>query len=116
MLKAGRKQMTDAMLATLLIIASVISDVLANVFLKKSRGFKIKKYGFAAIALVGAAFLFLAKAISVIDLSIAYSLFGAFGLILTTMVDKIFYGLKIKPVGVLGLGMMIAGIVLVKMV
>ena len=58
-----------------------IFDVLANICLKKSQGFKYKLYGFLAISLVGFAFLCLAYAISIMDLSIAYALFGACGLL-----------------------------------
>lgn len=108
--------MTDSMLGTIFIIGSVCSDVLANILLKKSQGFKYKLYGFLAICFVGIAFLFLAKAITVMDLSIAYSLFGAFGLLLTTFVDKTFFNLKITPLGIVGIIMMISGIVLIKMI
>lgn len=50
------------------------------------------------------------------DLSIAYALFGAFGLLLTTIIDKFFFGLHIKPLGAIGLITMITGIVLIKMI
>ena len=46
--------------------------------------------------LVGFAFLCLAYAISIMDLSIAYALFGACGLLLTTIIDKLFFGLRIN--------------------
>lgn len=108
--------MSDTTIGTLLIIGSVGFDVLANVFLKKSQGFKYKIHGVLAIAFVGLAFLCLATAISVMDLSIAYSLFGAFGLLFTTLIDKLFFGLKLKPLGVLGIFTMIFGIVLIKMI
>lgn len=103
-------------LGTLLIICAVISDVVANIFLKKSCGFKRKLHGLIAVSFVGIAFLFLASAIKLMDLSIAYSLFGAFGLLITTTIDKLFFGLTIRPIGVLGLFIMIGGIILVKMV
>lgn len=108
--------MTDSMMGTLLIIGSVFFDVLANIFLKKSHGFKYKFYGILAISFVGMAFVCLAIAITLMDLSIAYSLFGAFGLLLTTVIDKLFFGLQIKPLGVMGIFTMILGIVLIKMV
>ena len=79
--------MSDGTIGTLLIIGSVFFDVLANICLKKSQGFKYKLYGFLAISLVGFAFLCLAYAISIMDLSIAYALFGACGLLLTTIID-----------------------------
>lgn len=52
--------MSDGTIGTLLIIGSVFFDVLANICLKKSQGFKYKLYGFLAISLVGFAFLCLA--------------------------------------------------------
>ena len=106
--------MSDGTIGTLLIISSVFFDVFANICLKKSQGFKYKLYGFLAISLVGFAFLCLAYAI--MDLSIAYALFGACGLLLTTIIDKLFFGLRIKPLGIIGLMTMITGIVLIKMI
>lgn len=108
--------MSDGTVGTLLIVGSVFFDVLANIYLKKSQGFKRKLYGLLAVSLVGLAFLCLAYAISVMDLSIAYALFGAFGLLLTTIIDKFFFGLHIKPLGAIGLITMITGIVLIKMI
>ena len=43
--------MSDGTIGTLLIIGSVFFDVLANICLKKSQGFKYKLYGFLAISL-----------------------------------------------------------------
>ena len=103
--------MSDGTIGTLLIIGSVFFDVFANICLKKSQGFKYKLYGFLAISLVGFAY-----AISIMDLSIAYALFGACGLLLTTIIDKLFFGLRIKPLGIIGLMTMITGIVLIKMI
>ena len=108
--------MTDNMMGTLLIIVSVFFDVLANIFLKKSHGFKYKIYGILAISFVGIAFICLAITITLMDLSIAYALFGAFGLLLTTIIDKLFFSLQIKPLGIIGIFTMILGIILIKIV
>ena len=72
------------------IILAVIADVIANVCLKKSNGFANKKYGFASLALIGVAFLLMAQALVTLDLSIAYAVWGALGILLTTCVDKAF--------------------------
>ncbi len=98
------------------IILAVIADVIANVCLKKSNGFADKKYGFASLALIGVAFLLMAQALVTLDLSIAYAVWGALGILLTTCVDKTFFGLRIKPLGFVGIATMISGIVLLKMV
>ena len=50
------------------------------------------------------------------DLSIAYAMFGALGLILTTTVDARFFGLRIRPLGICGVATMIAGVVLIKLI
>ena len=65
------------------IILAVIADVIANVCLKKSNGFANKKYGFASLALIGVAFLLMAQALVTLDLSIAYAVWGALGILLT---------------------------------
>lgn len=98
------------------LLLAVATDVIANIFLKKSNGFHNKKYGFASLALIGVAFLFLAQALLTLDLSIAYAVWGALGILLTTCVDKAFFGLRIKPLGFVGITTMISGIVLLKMV
>lgn len=98
------------------VLLAVATDVIANIFLKKSNGFHNKKYGFASLALIGVAFLFLAQALVTLDLSIAYAVWGALGILLTTCVDKAFFGLRIKPLGFAGIATMISGIVLLKMV
>ena len=98
------------------IILAVIADVIANVCLKKSNGFANKKYGFASLALIGVAFLLMAQALVTLDLSIAYAVWGALGILLITCVDKAFFGLRIKPLGFVGIATMISGIVLLKMV
>ena len=90
------------------LLLAVATDVIANIFLKKSNGFHNKKYGFASLALIGAAFLFLAQALLTLDLSIAYATWGALGILATTF-------LKIKPLGAFGILTMIGGIVMLKM-
>ena len=40
------------------LLLAVATDVIANIFLKKSNGFHNKTYGFASLALIGVAFLF----------------------------------------------------------
>lgn len=98
------------------LLLAVAGDVAANICLKKSDGFHNKKYGFAALFLIGAAFIFMAQALLTLDLSIAYAVWGALGILATTFVDKIFFGLRIKPLGALGIATMISGIIILKFV
>lgn len=99
---------------SILIIAAVISDVIANIYIKKSKGFSKKLSAFSALFFVGLAFYFLSKAITYMDLSVAYASFGALGIVLTTLIDKTFFKLKINWLGTAGIVMIITGIILIK--
>lgn len=100
----------------LLLGVSIFLDVIANICLKKSDGFKQKKWGMAAVALIVTAFVILSQAVKTMDLSVAYALWGAMGLILTTGLDVAFYGVRLKSAGVAGIVCMVTGIVLIKSV
>lgn len=95
---------------------SIFLDVIANIFLKKSNGFKNKAWGMGSVALIIMAFIMLSQAVKTIDLSVAYALWGAMGLLLTTGVDVAFYGVRLKGGAVLGIVCMVSGIVLIKSV
>ncbi|WP_110955403.1 SMR family transporter [Anaerosinus massiliensis] len=100
----------------LFLTVSIVLDVIANLFLKKSDGFKNKSWGFGAVLLIIIAFIALSQAVKTMELSIAYALWGASGLLLTTGLDVVFYGVKLKSAGVVGLVCMVTGIVLLKSV
>ncbi|SEJ96924.1 spermidine export protein MdtI [Propionispira arboris] len=95
---------------------SILLDVAANIFLKKSNGFRQKLWGLAAIVSILLAFIAFSQVIKTMDLSIAYAFWGAAGLILTTFVDMTFYGLRLKNSAIAGIACMITGIVLIKYV
>lgn len=95
---------------------SIILDVIANIFLKKSAGFRHKKWGLGAVFLVITAFVMLSQAVKTMDLSVAYALWGATGLLLTTGLDVAFFGVRLKAVAVVGIACMVTGIVLIKSV
>lgn len=104
----------DFTLGVLCIFISVVTDVFANVCLKKSCGFKYKKYGILAMFCLMITMAFLAITIRLMDLSIAYSLFGVFALLLTTTVDKLFFGIKLNAIAILGIFVMICGVIMLK--
>lgn len=106
--------LSDFALGLLCIFCSVIIDVFANICLKKSCGFKHKLYGILAILCLMTAMAFLAITIRLMDLSIAYALFGSFALLLTTIIDKLFFGVKLNAVAITGVFVMICGVILLK--
>lgn len=62
---------------------AIVLEIVANVFLKFSDGFKRKSYGLMSIAAVLGAFSALSQAVKGIDLSVAYALWGGFGIAAT---------------------------------
>ena len=56
---------------------AIVLEIIANVFLKFSDGFRRKAYGLLSIAAVLGAFSALSQAVKGIDLSVAYALWGS---------------------------------------
>jgi spermidine export protein MdtI len=107
--------MSDGTIGTLLIICSVFFDVLANICLKKSQGFKYKLYGFLAISLVGFAFLCLAYAISIMDLSIAYAIWCAIGIVAATLISVFLFNEALSPAGYFAIALIVAGVIILNL-
>lgn len=100
----------------LFLAVSILLDVAANVCLKKSGGFQQRRWGAAAVALIILAFIALSQAVKTMELSIAYAIWGAMGLLLTTGLDVVFYGVKLRGAAIAGIACMVTGIVLIKSV
>lgn len=97
-------------LLALLVAAGL--DIVANLFLARSKGFKHLGYGCSAILMILLAFSCLAYAVTVMDLAVAYALWGAFGILGTSLAAWALFGQKIRPVGWLGICTLIGGITL----
>ena len=97
------------------ILIACISDVICNIFIKKSKGFRIWRWGLLALLFLFVTNTAITFSYTEIDLSVAYALFGVISLIFTTLMDRIMFGLKINFVGILGLASLISGIVLLRL-
>ncbi|RDU58481.1 SMR family transporter [Helicobacter sp. MIT 99-5507] len=95
-----------------IIMISAFIDIVANLLLKKSDGFKYKTYGISAILLVIIAFIFLSFALEYVELSIAYSTWGAIGIIGTSLGGYIFYKERLNYVGILGVIVVVCAVIL----
>ena len=93
---------------------AIIFDVIANVFLKLSHGFKNKMLAFFAIIFVLAAFTALSFAVEGIQLSIAYGIWGGLGLLATAIFGMIMFQEKLQLTGWIGIILIIGGVTLMK--
>ena len=94
---------------------AIVLEILANVFLKFSDGFRRKVYGLMSIAAVLGAFSALSQAVKGIDLSIAYAVWGGFGIIATVAAGWVLFGQRLNRKGWAGLTLLLAGMILLKL-
>ena len=75
---------------------AIVLEILANVLLKFSDGFRRKLYGLMSIAAVLGAFSALSQAVKGIDLSVAYALWGGFGIAATLAAGWVLFGQRLN--------------------
>ncbi|CAM8677464.1 multidrug/spermidine efflux SMR transporter subunit MdtI [Leclercia sp. M-A074-M] len=90
-------------------------EIIANVLLKFSDGFRRKTYGLLSIAAVLGAFSALSQAVKGIDLSVAYALWGGFGIAATLAAGWILFGQRLNQKGWIGLVLLLAGMIMIKL-
>lgn len=94
--------------------SAIVLEIVANIFLKLSSGFRHKGYGIGSLLAVLAAFTALSQAVKGIDLSVAYALWGGFGIAATLAAGWILFGQRLNNKGWAGLVLLIVGMILIK--
>lgn len=94
---------------------AIVLEIIANIFLKYSDGFRRPLYGVLSLAAVLGAFSALSQAIKGIDLSVAYALWGGFGIAATLAAGWILFGQRLNAKGWAGLLLLVAGLVMIKL-
>ncbi|WP_312740291.1 multidrug/spermidine efflux SMR transporter subunit MdtI [Cedecea neteri] len=93
---------------------AIVLEIVANIFLKQSDGFKRPIYGVLSLLAVLAAFSALAQAVKGIELSVAYALWGGFGIAATVAAGWILFGQRLNRKGWVGLSLLLVGMVIIK--
>ncbi len=101
--------------SVILVLCAAVLDIIANILLAKSEGFKKKGLGTLALLLVALAFWLLSLAVKELDLSIAYALWGCFGILGTSLSAWAILGQKMRPTAFVGIGFLFMGIILLRM-
>ena len=94
---------------------AIVLEITANVFLKFSDGFRRKIYGILSLAAVLGAFRALSQAVKGIDLSLTSALWGGFGIAATIAAGWILFGQRLNHKGWVGVVLLVAGMVLIKL-
>lgn len=96
------------------LLGSVILDVLANLALSVSNGFKRKRWGVAAVVLIMAAFALLALAVQGMSLFMAYTAWGVLSIIGTALATWWFLDQPMNRTIVFGMMLLILAILLMQ--
>ena len=97
-------------ISMLAVIVAAILDVIANLLLARSEGFRRRLWGVSALVMVGLAFSALAVAVRGMDLAVAYAMWGGFGVLGTSLGGWFFFGQKLKPIAWLGIVLLASGL------
>ncbi len=79
------------------------------------RRFRRKVYGILSLLAVLGAFSALSQAVKGIDLSVAYALWGGFGIAATIAAGWILFGQRLNHKGWIGVILLVTGMVLIKL-
>ena len=104
-----------ASLSLLAVIVAALLDIVANLLLAKSQGFRRKFIGFASLGMVGLAFYALSLAVRDMDLAVAYAMWGGFGILGTSIGGWLLLGQRLKPCAWLGMVLLIGGMTVLKL-
>lgn len=96
------------------LLLAVVLEILANILLKMSNGFKHLWLGILSLLAVLGAFSCLALAVRGIELSVAYALWGAFGIVATVAAGWILFNQRLNYKGWSGIILLLLGMVMIK--
>lgn len=97
------------------LLAAIALEIIANIWLKLSDGFRRPAYGVLSLAAVLGAFTALGQAVKGIELSVAYALWGGFGIAATVAAGWVLFGQRLNGKGWAGLALLLVGMVVIKL-
>ncbi|OOF79089.1 DMT family transporter [Rodentibacter caecimuris] len=100
----------------LFLILAIIGEVFGSSMLKMSHGFTKLIPSLGVVIGFGCAFYFLSLSLKVIPLGTAYAIWAGLGLVLTAAVSILFFGQKPDIAGIIGLGCILAGVIILNTV
>lgn len=98
----------------LYVVLAALLDIVANLALNKSNGFRNFKWGLLSVLLVWLAFYLLALSLEGMKLAVAYTLWGSIGILGTTLGGWYFFKQKLKPIGWVGIFIIIIAVITLK--
>ena len=94
---------------------AIVSEVLATASLKSTEGFTRLVPSIVVLVGYSAAFYFLSLTLDTIPLGVAYAVWSGVGVATITLVSFVLYDQKIDAAGLVGIGLIVAGVVVLRL-
>ena len=98
-----------------LLAFAVISEVIATMSLKASKGFTVLFPSILVVAGYGAAFFFLAQVLDRIPVGVAYAVWAGGGIVLTVSLAWVIFGQRLDSWGFVGVALILAGVLVLNL-
>lgn len=92
-----------------------MAEVVGTTFLKASAGFTRPLPSLAVVAGYGLAFSFLSRTLDTVPVGVAYAVWSGAGVTLVAAIGWIFLGQKLDAAAILGMGLIVAGVVVLNL-
>ncbi len=94
---------------------AIFSEVIATASLKSTEGFTRLVPSIVVLVGYAAAFYFLSFTLDTIPIGVAYAVWSGVGVATITLVSFVVYDQKIDAAGLLGIGLIVAGVVVLRL-
>ena len=94
---------------------AIVSEVIATASLKSTEGFTRLMPSIVVLMGYSAAFYFLSLTLDTIPIGVAYAVWSGVGVATITLVSFLVYDQKIDAAGLLGIGLIVAGVVVLRL-
>ncbi len=94
---------------------AIVSEVLATASLKSTEGFTRLVPSIVVLVGYSAAFYFLSLTLDTIPIGVAYAVWSGVGVATITLVSFVLYDQKIDVAGLVGIGLIVAGVVVLRL-
>mgnify|MGYP005720198659 CR=1 FL=1 len=94
---------------------AIVSEVIATASLKSTEGFTRLVPSIVVLVGYSAAFYFLSLTLDTVPIGVAYAVWSGVGVATITLVSFLVYDQKIDAAGLLGIGLIVAGVVVLRL-
>jgi small multidrug resistance pump len=101
--------------AYICLLVAILSEVAASTALRATKGFTELVPSIITVVGYAISFYALSYTLGVFKLGITYAIWSGIGMVLITILGWVVYGQKIDWAGLLGIGLIIAGVVVIQL-